>query len=175
MSHSGSAGRQRAGSYGELINVLLSTMSQMRPYAEDAAEIAAALGLSIGRIARKVRAAKSVVGDLALSESSVLARLDRHGPGSPGSLAEQEGVRPQAMATTLAALEERGLVSRGPDPTDGRRAVLAITEAGRKLTADRRSVSVKRMAAAIEAEFTVRERRELQAMLTLLDRLADRL
>jgi DNA-binding MarR family transcriptional regulator len=131
--------------------------------------------LVVGRIARKVRAAKNAVGDLALSESSVLARLDRDGPHSPGSLAEREGVRPQAMATTLAALEERGLVSRGRDATDGRRAVMAITDAGHKMAADRRSVSVQRVAAAIEEEFTSAERRELLALLTLLDRLAERL
>jgi DNA-binding MarR family transcriptional regulator len=150
-------------------------MNEMRPPAEDAAEAAAVLQLIVGRIARKVRAAKNAVGDLALSESSVLARLDRDGPGSPGSLAEQEGVRPQAMATTLAALEERGLVSRRPDATDGRRAVVEITDAGRKMAADRRSASVQRVAAAIEQEFTPAERRELLAMLAMLDRLAKRL
>jgi DNA-binding MarR family transcriptional regulator len=150
-------------------------MDEMRAPAQDAAEVGAALRLIVGRIARKARAAKNAVGDLALSESSVLARLDQDGPDSPGSLAEQEGVRPQAMAATLAALEERGLVSRGPDATDGRRAVVAITDAGRKMVADRRSVSVQRMAAAIEEEFTPAERRELLAMLTLLDRLAERL
>jgi DNA-binding MarR family transcriptional regulator len=143
--------------------------------ADDAAEIAAALQLIVGRIARKMRAAKNAVGDLALSESSVLARLDRDGPASPGSLAEQEGVRPQAMAATLAALEERGLVSRGPDATDGRRAVMAITDAGGKMAADRRSVSVQRVAAAIEQEFSPAGQRELLAMLTLLGRLAKRL
>jgi DNA-binding MarR family transcriptional regulator len=79
------------------------------------------------------------------------------------------------MATTLAALEERGLVSRGPDATDRRRAVMTITDAGRKLVADRRSVSVQRVGAAIEEEFTPAERRKLLAMLTLLDRLAERL
>ncbi|MFD7165327.1 MarR family winged helix-turn-helix transcriptional regulator [Streptomyces violascens] len=150
-------------------------MNETRSRAEDATEIAAALRLSVGRIARKVRAAKSAAGDLALSESSVLARLDSYGPDSPGALAELEGVRPQAMATTLAALEERGLVSRGRDANDRRRAVITVTEAGRKMTADRRSVSVQRMAAAIDEEFTPTERRELLALLALLDRLGERL
>ncbi|MFI6470290.1 MarR family transcriptional regulator [Streptomyces sp. NPDC050516] len=150
-------------------------MDGMTPPAEDAAELAAALRLSVGRIARKVRAAKSVVGDLALSEASVLARLDSYGPDSPGALAELEGVRPQAMATTLAALEERGLVSRGRHANDRRRAVITVTDAGRKMTADRRSVSVQRMAAAIDEEFTPAERRELLTLLALLDRLGERL
>jgi DNA-binding MarR family transcriptional regulator len=78
------------------------------------------------------------------------------------------------MAATLAALEERGLVSRRPDPGDGRRAVMTVTDAGRAVIADRRSVSVRRLAAAIEA-FTPDERQRLGEALPLLDRLAERL
>lgn len=142
---------------------------------DDAAEIAAEVRLIMGRMVRKIRQAKNALGDVTLSESSVLARLDRDGPDSPGSLAALEGVRPQAMATTLAALEERGLVSRRPDPDDGRRAVMTVTSAGRKVVADRRSASVQRLAAALEEGFTPAERRELAAVLPLLDRLAERL
>jgi DNA-binding MarR family transcriptional regulator len=149
-------------------------MNEVAPVAVDAAEMGAALRLVVGRIVRKVRQAKSAVGDLTLSEASVLARLERDGPDSPGSLAGLEGVRPQAMAATLAALEERGLVSRRPDPGDGRRAVMTVTDAGRAVIADRRSVSVRRLAAAIEA-FTPDERQRLAEALPLLDRLAERL
>lgn len=141
----------------------------------DPAEVAAALRLVMGRIVRKLRQRKSGVGDVTLFEGSVLARLDRDGPDSPSSLAALEGVRPQAMATTLAALEERGLVSRTPDPDDGRRAVLAVTAAGRQVVADRRSASVRRLADALDQEFTLAERRQLHAMLPLLDRLAERM
>lgn len=35
---------------------------------------------------------------------------------APGLLADTERVRPQAMTTTLAALEQRGLVTRTPEP-----------------------------------------------------------
>lgn len=141
----------------------------------DPAEVGAALRLVVGRIVRKLRQGKSAVSDVTLSEGSVLARLDRDGPDSPGSLAALEGVRPQAMATTLAALEERGLVSRSQDPADGRRAVMTITAAGRKVVADRRSVSVRRLVDALEREFTEAERKKLHSVLPLLDRLAERM
>ncbi|MGX1854702.1 MarR family transcriptional regulator [Streptomyces sp. NPDC055299] len=59
------------------------------------------------------------MGDVPLFEASLLARLDRDDPDHPGTLSASEGVRPQAMATTLAALEERGLVSRRRDAADG--------------------------------------------------------
>jgi DNA-binding MarR family transcriptional regulator len=149
-------------------------MSDRRTPGDDPADVAEALRLAVGRIARRMRQAHSV-GDLTLSERSVLARLDRDGAQSPGALAELERVRPQAMATTLAALEERGLVHRRQDPADGRRAVLTATDAGRKVLADRRSESMRNLAAAIEGEFTPTERLKLLDLLPLLNRLAERL
>lgn len=114
------------------------------------------------------------MGDVSLSGVSVLARLAADGPDSPGSLAELERVRPQAMASTLAVLEQRGLVGRTPDATDGRRAIVAITGEGRAMLAERRSQSVHRLSAALD-EFTAQERQTLAAALPLLDRLAERL
>lgn len=140
----------------------------------DAAMTAIALRLAVGRIARRARQMQTV-GELTLSEASVVSRLDRDGPDSPGSLAEFERVRPQAMAATLAGLEERGLVSRSPDAADGRRALMAVTDAGRRVIADRRSKVVQRLAAVLDADFTPAERRALIAALPLLDRIAERM
>lgn len=140
----------------------------------DAAAAAASIRLAVARIARRLRQAHRV-GDVTLSEASVLSRLSRDGADSPGSLAELERVRPQAMASTLGALEERGLVSREPDSRDGRRAVIAVTDAGRKVLIDRRSESVQRLTDVLDGEFTPAERQRLLAVVPLLDRLAERL
>lgn len=78
------------------------------------------------------------------------------------------------MASTLAALGERGLVGRAPDTADGRRIIVAITEEGRAMLAERRSESVHRLSAVLD-EFTEQERETLAAALPLLDRLAERL
>lgn len=142
--------------------------------ASDAQELAAELQLVVGRTARSLRQAHAV-GNVALSELSVLSRLEREGPDSPGSLAEAERVRPQAMAVTLATLEERGLVSRRQHPGDGRRVVIAVTDAGRTLLVERRSESVRRIAAVLDAEFTPAERDVMLAVLPLMNRLAERL
>jgi len=149
-------------------------MDEIDRPAADTEELAAELQLVVGRTARSVRQAHAV-GDVALSEWSVLARLDREGPDSPGSLAESERVRPQAMAATLAALEQRGLVSRRQHAGDGRRVVIAMTDAGRTLLADRRSDSIRRIAAVLDSEFTAAERHAILAVLPLMDRLAERL
>ncbi|WEO99369.1 MarR family transcriptional regulator [Streptomyces sp. FXJ1.172] len=139
----------------------------------DTVALAAELRLTMGRIVRRLRQAHAV-GDVSLSEVSVLARLARTGPDSPGSLAELERVRPQAMATTIAGLEQRGLVRRTPDTADGRRAIVSLTSEGETVVEQRRSESVGRLAHALD-EFTPQERQALYDVLPLLDRLAQRL
>ncbi|MFF8865003.1 MarR family winged helix-turn-helix transcriptional regulator [Streptomyces sp. NPDC015139] len=139
----------------------------------DTTALAGELRLAMGRIVRRLRQAHAV-GDVSLSGVSVLARLARTGSDSPGSLADLERVRPQAMAGTLAGLEQRGLVSRAPDAADGRRAIVSLTEEGRAVLEQRRSESVARLARALD-EFTPPERQALRDALPLLDRLAERL
>lgn len=140
---------------------------------QESARVAAELKIVVGRIARRLRQAHEV-GELTLSEISVLSRLEREGPAAPGALAQSERVRPQAMAATLGTLEERGMVTRTPDAADGRRAVMALTGPGRAVIQDRRTASILRMAHALD-EFTMAERRKLLAVVPLLDRLAERL
>ena len=136
--------------------------------------LGADLRVVLGRLVRRLRQAHEP-GELTLSEVSVLARLDRDGAATPGVLAEHERVQPQAMGVTLSALQRRGLVSRAADPGDGRRVLLSVTGAGRRLLIDRRSASVQRMARALAEGFDPDERRLLADVLPLLERLADRL
>lgn len=132
------------------------------------------LKVVIGRLVRRLRQAHEP-GDLTLSEISVLSRLDRSGPATPGVLAEGERVKPQALGATLAVLEQRGLVDRAADPADGRRVLMSITDQGRGVLLDRRSRSATRMTAALKEGFTAAEQRQLIAIIPLLERMGDRL
>jgi DNA-binding MarR family transcriptional regulator len=91
---------------------------------------------SLGMLVRRVRAA-AATHDLSLSESAVLGRLFRDGPATTADLARAENIKPQSMGATIAALEERGLVTRKPHPTDGRQINIELTTRG---TAVRNSV-----------------------------------
>ena len=139
----------------------------------DATRLASDLRLAVGRVTRRLRQAHAV-GDVSLSGVSVLARLAAEGEVGLEPLLQPERVRPQAMASTLAQLEQRGLVRRTPDAADGRRSIVAATEEGRAVLAERRSESVQRLAAVLDT-FSEQERATLGAALPLLGRLAERL
>jgi DNA-binding MarR family transcriptional regulator len=101
----------------------------------ETASLASDLRVVLGQLLRRLRAEHH----FSLSHGSVLGRLDREGTQSVSDLAVSERVRPQSMAQTVADLESDGLVERNPDPTDGRRALVSLTVAGRStLEADRR-------------------------------------
>ena len=59
-----------------------------------------------------------------------MARLARDGPATTADLARAEAMRPQSMGTTIAALEEMGIVERKPHPTDGRQVNIELTAKG---------------------------------------------
>jgi DNA-binding MarR family transcriptional regulator len=84
---------------------------------------------AIGLLMRRARAA-GASHELSMTESAVLARLDRDGPATIADLARAEGMRPQSMGTTVASLEERGLLERKPHPTDGRQSNIELTAKG---------------------------------------------
>ena len=149
-------------------------MAELKELSPDLVRAGADLRVAVGRIARRLRQAHAV-GDMTLSELSVLARLDRDGPNTSGALAELERIRPQAMGVTLSDLESRGLVRREADAADGRKLLTFITDAGRNMLSRRRSASAQRLGRAMADEFSAAERRRLLAVLPLLDRLAQRL
>lgn len=132
------------------------------------------LKVVLGRVVRRLRQ-DHAPGELTLSEVSVLSRLDRNGPATPGALADGERVRPQAMGATLAVLEQRKLVDRTADPADGRRVLMSVTGEGRRLLIDRRTRSVQAVTTALTDGFSAAEQRQLIAVIPLLERLADRL
>jgi DNA-binding MarR family transcriptional regulator len=84
-----------------------------------------------------------------------------------------EQISPQSMGATLAALEARGLVDRRPDPADGRRILLSLTDAGLVVLRTRRNVKTERLARALSGGFTPRELKQLMAAAPLIERLAE--
>lgn len=105
------------------------------------------------------------------SQASVLSRLGKEGDASASDLAAAERIRPQAVALTLAALTERGLVDRRPDPDDGRRQVVSLSPAGRTMFTDARRAGDEWLTRAMQEHYTEPERQTLLEAITLLERL----
>lgn len=112
-------------------------------------------------------------GDYTASQQSVLLRLDRDGPATVSELARQEGVRPQSMRTTVAALEAADAVFGTPDPADGRRTLIDLTPAFRKTLGANRAIKNDWLARALQKQLSPEEQKELAAAVQLLQRLAD--
>ncbi|MFC5182609.1 MarR family winged helix-turn-helix transcriptional regulator [Actinomadura harenae] len=111
-------------------------------------------------------------GLLTPSQASVLSRLGQGEVMTASELAAAEGVRPQSMAATVAALEELGVVRRDADPHDGRRQLVSLSEGGHDFIAGSRQAREEWMARTLQHDFTEAERRTLIEALALLDRLA---
>ncbi|WP_232246775.1 MarR family winged helix-turn-helix transcriptional regulator [Kitasatospora mediocidica] len=139
----------------------------------DTARIAADLRACLGPLVRRLRQVKPD-GELTLSQTSALVRLDRDGPATATELAAAEGIRPQSMGSIVATLLERGLVAREPDPSDGRRVVLSLTESGREGLRGAREERARRLTEAIDAELTPAEQQQLAAAIPLLERISHR-
>jgi DNA-binding MarR family transcriptional regulator len=140
----------------------------------DESAIAAARDLRVmfSRLRRQLRGL-ATDDDLTPSQTAVLIRLWKEGASSASVLAGAEGVRPQSMAAIVAALEQRGLIERTPDPEDGRRQLISLTEAGRQRGESNRQVREEWLASAMQERYTKAERRVILDALSLLERLTE--
>lgn len=134
--------------------------------------VASALLASLGLLVRRVRQVP-VGGGLTMPERSALANLHRSGPTTSSALAREAQITAQAMGATLGTLRDRGLVERRPDPDDGRRVVLTVTDAGRQALKDKRNARTELLAQALTGgAFTPAELERLATAAPLLERLA---
>lgn len=132
--------------------------------------LASHLRMSVMRLARRLRQQR-VDDRLTASQIAALATLDRHGALTLGELAAHEHVQPPSMTRITGALEDLGLVTRTPHPTDKRQVLFAVAPAGAKLlTEDRRRRDAwlcKRLATLTPEEIDA-----LRAAAPILERLA---
>lgn len=132
-------------------------------------ETAHAVRVVVGRLRRRLR--EIAAGELTPSQASVLTRLAKGEAATASALAAIEGVRPQSIASTLQALEQAGLIARFPDPQDGRRAIVEVTQAGLAEERGNRAAREEWLTDALEHRLSAEERRTVRDAMTLLERL----
>jgi DNA-binding MarR family transcriptional regulator len=144
----------------------------------------AATELSVEQVGAEIRGALAVlyrrirqtkqIGDLTMSESSALSRLQHSGPTTAATLSKLEQISPQSIGVTVASLEAKGLIQRSPDPADGRRVILSLTSAGDATVQARRSARDEQFTRALSA-LSAEERAQLLAVMPVLERLTEEL
>nr|WP_218888473.1 MarR family transcriptional regulator [Saccharopolyspora hordei] len=134
--------------------------------------MASRLRLAVVRLNRRLRA-QSSGSKITLSQLSALSCLHKAGALTPGELAAREGVQPPSMTRVIAALEDAGLVVRRAHPTDGRQAIVEVTDAGRARIEEEVSARERWLDQQL-ADLTEEERAVLCQAAEIIDRLAGR-
>jgi DNA-binding MarR family transcriptional regulator len=150
---------------------MTSTSSDINP---QAAAIAHQLRLLARRLKRRLRD-ESDAGDLTPSQVAVIHRLEDGGPATTSALARAEGMRSQSMGSVVAALEAVGLVEGAPDPSDGRKTLIALTKRCRTWLSEGRAARQDWLSSAITQRLSQADQAQIAEALPLLLRLvADR-
>ena len=139
------------------------------------AEIAARLRLAVVRTARRLRQdanAAEGAGGLSPTLNAALATISNHGPLTPSELAERERVRRPTATRIVASLVELGLVTRTPDPSDGRGFLVAPTAEGSALLKRLRTRKTAYMAKRM-SELDPEDVATLERASEILERLLD--
>ncbi|SEM26049.1 MarR family winged helix-turn-helix transcriptional regulator [Nonomuraea pusilla] len=125
----------------------------------------------IGELVRAVRVSDTMPS----GESAILGHLDRDGPRTTADLARLRRVTHQAAAKSVKELLCDGLVRAEPDPRDGRKLLLHITDVGRAHLQRERAQRAARLNAAITDTLRPEEQQLLRDCVPLLARLTSRM
>jgi DNA-binding MarR family transcriptional regulator len=129
------------------------------------------LSLAIGQLVRRLRL-EANPDELSWSQIATLARLEKAGAMTTADLARSEFVKPQSMGTTLADLEQEGLVRRRPHPTDGRQVLFELTADGLEARRQRHLAKRQWLLSAME-KLDPAEQQALITAAALIKRLAE--
>jgi DNA-binding MarR family transcriptional regulator len=133
-------------------------------------ELADELRLVIGRLARRLR--QHAVGGLTPSQRSVLATLHQSGVLRMGDLARIEDVSPPSITGIVGRLEEKGMVTRIPDPDDARSTMVQISDEATRLLEESRKARSTYLATQLSS-LDANERARLETAVRILDRMID--
>ena len=82
-------------------------------------------------------------------------------------------MRPQSMSAVVTSLQEAGLVSGAPDPSDGRQTLMSLTPKYLKWLQQGRAARQDWLTATVAQKLSAQEQERLQGALELLARLVE--
>jgi DNA-binding MarR family transcriptional regulator len=133
-------------------------------------ELAGRLRVAVGLLVRRLR--QRDPGHLSPAQLSALVTVEAAGPVRSGDLAVKERVAAPTITRMIGAMEEAGLVTRGPDPSDARGSLVSLAPGGvaalDALRRQRNTILIGKLEA-----LTAEQRVALEAALPALEALVD--
>ncbi len=139
------------------------------PTRAECANLAARLRVSVWRAARRMR--RESASGISPTLHAALFTIETHGPITAGQLAEHEQVSKPTVTRTIGALLEQDLITRTPDPLDGRVTWLQVTAEGSHLLERARKRTDEFMSTRLTL-LTPQEREVLDEAASILERLS---
>lgn len=145
----------------------MDEMADKDPTAE-----ALALGEELRRVVgRFVRSIRREADTPTGSQTETLGLLDRQGAMSIASLAAERKVKHQSMRLVVEQLEANGLVTRLPNPEDGRSQLIVLSDEGRAALARSRAARQREIASLIDERLSDGDRQVLRAAIEIIQKL----
>jgi DNA-binding MarR family transcriptional regulator len=150
----------------------MSTSANATVVEVDVLGLAADIRVGFSKLKRRLRE-EGGSAEVTPSQAAALAQLEKLGSATVTELASAEGVRPQSMGATVASLEATGFITGTPDPTDGRRTILALSAAAIEKFSANRVAREGWLFQAIQQNLTEQEQRDLARGFAVLDKLVE--
>ncbi|HEY0273675.1 MAG TPA: MarR family transcriptional regulator [Chitinophaga sp.] len=136
-------------------------------------QLVADLRTVVTRLIKKLRAKSGFHVPLSLTERSVLGLLERHAALLPSELAAMEKVTTPSMSQILAHLLELGYIIRKPSATDGRKAMISLSQKGKDTVQQVRNQRDEWLLQALEHTTTAEEQARLRGIIDILTKIVD--
>jgi homoprotocatechuate degradation regulator HpaR len=132
-------------------------------------------GLLLGAREAVMGPIRPILREAGVSEQQwrVLRVLDDMGPIDPTSLAEAALLHAPSLTRILRELEERALIDRAADPSDGRRSIVELSPAGRGLLRQTSSQTVRKLDEYIAQFGADRMKRLMNDLRALMDTISE--
>jgi DNA-binding MarR family transcriptional regulator len=145
-------------------------MTSSRPTTGVHADALSMLRALVGELSSSARAVERITG-VTNAQLFLLQQLSAAGPCSLGELAALAHTQPSTVSLVIGRLQRAGLVTRVRAADDRRRAVIALTDAGRRLVRRAPTTTTARLLQAVRALDARHAKQLVHGLKPLLDAL----
>ena len=136
-------------------------------------DLAAELLIAVSRLRHsKPSKPRGKITNLSGPQLLLLRRIEEEGETTASILAASENVSQQAIAQSLSALRQEGLIETVQDPKDERKSPVRVSEKGKLAINTYLSLHTKWLVRRIESRFAPEELVALERAIAVLERLA---